>query len=123
MKKLLLLIFFTVYGFLAYTQKVILDPLATGYFTQSQIDTMSQGFIKVQNYMIRYSWNIYGRWDKGKDTVIVFNRDTIDIRPFLKARKQDKPTHIYDAYPSLMIELGSKNSIDFYVRRILSGDE
>ncbi|HBX50869.1 MAG: hypothetical protein A2275_01095 [Bacteroidetes bacterium RIFOXYA12_FULL_35_11] len=123
MKKSLLLIFFTVSGFLAYTQKEVLDPLATEYFSQSQIDTMSQQFIKAQNYLVRYSWNIYGRWDKGKDTVIAFNRDTIDIRHFLKARKQDKYSRIYDAYPGLVIELDSKNTVDIHVRHILSGNK
>ena len=84
---------------------------------------MSQQFIKAQNYLVRYSWNIYGRWDKGKDTVIAFNRDTIDIRHFLKARKQDKYSRIYDAYPGLVIELDSKNTVDIHVRHILSGNK
>lgn len=123
MKKIFLLNCLTGICFFAYTQKVVLDPLTAGYFTPKQIDTMSQEFIKAQNYFVRYSWNIYGRWDKKKDSIIVFNRDTVDIRIFLKARKPDRPVYIYDAYPGLMIELDSKNSVDFHLKQILSGKE
>lgn len=124
MKKILLIIFlfFTVY--FSFSQaKVALDPLAAEYFTSAQIDTMSHTFIKVQNYIVRYSWNLYGRWDKNRTETVEFNRDTVDIRPFLKVRKQDKPKRIYDAYPGLVLELDSKNSVDFHVKRILAGEE
>lgn len=73
------------------SQEIQLDSLAYRYFSQEQIDTMSSKFILVQNYLIKYSWNIYRRWDKQRDTIVEFNRDTIDIRPFLNARKEDKP--------------------------------
>lgn len=100
-----------------------LDPLAAKYFTKSQIDTMSQNYIKVQNYIVRYSWNIYGRYDKERKQIIAFSRDTIDIRPFLKARKKDKPKRIYDVYPGLLIELDSQNSVEFHIKKILAGEE
>ncbi len=111
MKKIILLICFCAIAFNSKSQDVKLDKLARTYFTQSEIDNMAQAFIKSQNYIIRYSWMIYRRWDKRHDTIVNFNRDTIDIRPFLKERLDNKPTYIYDAYPGLVIVLDSKDAI------------
>jgi hypothetical protein len=102
------------------TGNVKLDPLAVSYFSQTQIDTMSQEFIKVQNYLIRYSWHIYSRWDKHRDTIVKFNRDTIDIRPFLESRLDKKNLLIYDVYPGLVVQLDSKESVLFRIKEIYS---
>jgi len=111
MKNFLILICFCTIAFTSKSQNIRLDNLARTYFTQSQIDTMSQSFIKSQNYIIRYSWMIYRRWDKRHDTIVNFNRDTIDIRAFLKQRMESKPTYIYDVYPGLVIVLDSKEAM------------
>jgi len=124
MKMYLLALFLFFTGYFSFGQhRVTIDPLAAEYFTKSQIDSMSQNFIKAQNYIVRYSWNIYGRWDKERTQPVIFNRDTVDIRPFLKSRKQNKPKRIYEAYPGLLIELDSKNSVEYHVKRILAGEE
>jgi len=111
MKKFLILICFCAFTISSEAQNIKLDNLAKKYFTQSQIDTMSQPFIRTQNYIIRYSWNIYRRWDKFHDTIVSFNRDTIDIRPFLIQRKEKTPTYIYDVYPGLVVVLDSKEAL------------
>jgi hypothetical protein len=118
MKKIILLICFIAISHLSKAQTVSLDTLARQYFTQAQIDTMSQSFIKSQNYIIRYSWNIYHRWDKRQDTIVNFNRDTIDIRPFLTQRLENKPAYIYDAYPGLVLVLDSKEAIRYRIIQI-----
>ncbi|OFX28436.1 MAG: hypothetical protein A2033_00700 [Bacteroidetes bacterium GWA2_31_9] len=102
------------------SQDIQLDSLAYRYFSQEQIDTMSSKFILVQNYLIKYSWNIYRRWDKQRDTIVEFNRDTVDIRPYLNARKENKPSYIYNAYPGLVIELDSKSAIRNKILQIYS---
>ena len=122
MKKILILICFCTIAFSSEAQKIKLDTLAQKYFTQIQIDTMSQPFIRTQNYIIRYSWNIYRRFDKLHDTIVSFSRDTIDIRPFLTQRKENKPTYIYDVYPGLVVVLDSKEAlrkriIQFYTEK------
>ncbi len=99
---------------------VTLDPLAKKYFTPSEIDTMSQEFIKVQNYIVRYSYSIHRRWDKKNDSIVVFSRDTIDIRPFLISRLQSKPTLIYNVFPGLVIELDSKDAVLSHIKEIYS---
>ena len=111
MKKYILLSCFVALVFTAKSQNVRLDNLARTYFTQSQIDTMSQPFIKTQNYIIRYSWMIYRRMDKRHDTIVNFNRDTIDIRPFLTQRKENQPTYLYNVYPGLVVVLDSKEAL------------
>lgn len=111
MKKLLLLICFCGLFISTNAQKIELDNIAHKYFTQLQMDTMSQPFIKTQNYIVRYSWNIYRRWDKRQDSIVKFNRDTIDIRPFLVQRNESKPTYIYDVYPGLVVVLDSKEAL------------
>lgn len=120
MKKIILLICFIVISYFVKSQNIKLDSLAKQYFSQAQIDTMSQSFIKAQNYIIRYSWNIYHRWDKRQDTIVNFNRDTIDIRPFLTLRKESNPTYIYDVYPGLVIVLDSKEAIRYRIIQIYS---
>jgi hypothetical protein len=120
MKKIIVLICFFAIAFSSEAQTTKLDSLAKQYFTQAQIDTMSQAFIKCQNYIIRYSWNIYHRWDKNQDTIVNFNRDTIDIRPFLTQRKESKPTYIYDVYPGLVLVLDSKEAIRYRIIQIYS---
>lgn len=120
MKKIVVLICFVAIALSSDAQTIKLDSLAKQYFTQSQIDTMSQAFIKSQNYIIRYSWNIYHRWDKRQDTIVTFNRDTIDIRPFLTQRKESNPTYIYDVYPGLVIVLDSKEAIRYRIIQIYS---
>lgn len=55
-----------------------------------------------------------------RDTTVVFNRDTIDIRPFLKSRKENIPTFIYDVYPGYVIELDSKSAIREKILQIYS---
>ena len=120
MKKFLILICFCALAFSSKAQNIKLDSLVKQYFTQAQMDTMSQSFIKVQNYLIRYSWNIYHRWDKNQDTIANFKRDSIDIRPFLIQRKESKPTYIYDVYPGLVIVLDSKEAIRYRITQIYS---
>ena len=120
MKKIVVLICFVAIALSSDAQTIKLDSLAKQYFTQSQIDTMSQAFIKSQNYIIRYSWNICHRWDKKQDTIVNFNRDTIDIRPFLTQRKESNPTYIYDVYPGLVIVLDSKEAIRYRIIQIYS---
>ena len=117
MKNFLILICFLAITFSSLAQEVKLDKLAKEYFTQSQIDTMSQSFIKSQNYIVRYSWMIYRRWDKFHDTIVSFNRDTIDIRPFLKQRKENKSAYIYDAYPGFVVVLDSKDAMKKRINR------
>jgi len=117
MKKIFILICFFAFSYSLEAQEVKLDKLAKDYFTQSQIDTMSQAFIKSQNYIIRYSWMIYRRWDKFHDTIVAFNRDTIDIRPFLKQRKENKAAYIYDVYPGLVVVLDSKDAMKKRIAR------
>ena len=110
-------------GFIALSgnaQKMALDPIAAGYFSKEQIDTMSNKFILVQNYMVRYSWNIQYRWDKHQDSVVVFSRDTIDIRPHLTGRDEEKPIYIYDIWPGLVLVLDSKEAIRQRINQIYS---
>lgn len=111
----LIILFFSVS--FSKAQQVTLDKAAAFYFTQAQTDTMSQAFIKSQNYIVRYSWNIYRRWDKFHDTIVTFNRDTVDIRPYLKERKKNKPTYIYNAYPGLVIVLDSREAVNKRISR------
>ena len=120
MKKIIVVILLLFFVKITYSQTLQLDSLAYQYFSKEQIDTMSNKFITCQNYIIKYSWNIYRRWDKSRDSVVVFNRDTIDIRPFLKARKENKPTYIYDVYPGLVIEMESKSAIRDKIQQIYS---
>lgn len=123
MNKLIVLISLLLFSISSKSQsyeKVTLDPLAATYFSQTQIDTMSQEFVKVQNYLVRYSWHLYRRWDKHRDTIVQFNRDTIDIRPFLKSRPDKKNLLIYDVYPGLVVELDSKESVLFRIKEIYS---
>lgn len=101
-------------------QALKLDTLAYKYFTNRQIDTMSMNFIKVQNYIIRYSWAIYHQWDKNHDTIVQFNRDTVNILPYLSQRNNDSPYYIYGAYPGLVIVLDSKSTVKSRICRIYS---
>lgn len=88
-----------------------LNKTATEYFTQKQIDGMSPSYIEAMNYIVKYSWDIQKRVDKKFDTTVKFNRDTVDIRPFLKARKENQKVWINDVYPGLVIVLHSKAEI------------
>jgi hypothetical protein len=120
MKKLIILVAFCAIIFGSKAQTVQLDSLARSYFTQRQIDTMSQAFIKSQNYIIRKSWNIYRRCDKSRDTIVTYNRDTIDIRPYLTQRKESDETYIYNVYHGLVIVLDSKDAIKYEITEIYS---
>jgi hypothetical protein len=122
MKHSLLICCIFVFSFSVNAQTLQLDPLAKSYFTQNQIDTMSQKFIKFQNYIVRYSWTIYKRWDKDHDTIVSFNRDTIDIRPYLISRNEFSPTYIYDVYPGLVIVLDSKEAVRYKYIEIYSAN-
>lgn len=120
MKILIIALCFFAFSYISKSQIVQLDPLAKSYFTQSQVDTMSQNFIKVQNYLVRYSWIIYKQWDKVHDTIVPFSRDTIDIRPFLVSRKETIPAYIYDVYPGLVIVLDSREAVRSKILEIYS---
>ncbi|MBU0489332.1 MAG: hypothetical protein KKA07_00345 [Bacteroidetes bacterium] len=95
-----------------------LNSVSAGYFTKTQIDTMSDSFIRVQNYMAQNSYEIFRRWDKSLDSAVVFSRDTVDIRPFLTARKDNYRTWLYDVYPDLVVVLHSKAEVIAAIRDI-----
>ena len=102
----LMLAFF--YGFSQTTEK--LNDISKQYFTQIQIDTMSQNFIAVQNYIAINSWEIYLQGDKTL-TPVGINKDTIDIRKFLVARKEYKSVFVNNVYEDYMIEFYSKDVV------------
>lgn len=105
----LLLIFFSGVSFSQ--SQPTLNNAAKEYFTQEQINSMSQTYVEAMNYVVKYSWDIHRRFDKRNDTIVNFNRDTVDIRPFLKARNADNRVWINDVYPGLVVVLHSKAEI------------
>ena len=117
MRKLitLILLLFISYGYSQTTEK--LNSISQQYFTQSQVDTMSQDFIKVQNYIAKNSWEIYVRGDKSLTPAGV-QKDTIDIRPFLVARKEYKSVFV-NVYEDYMIEFYSKDVVADRIKYIL----
>ena len=108
----LIILFLSLSGF---SQKQTLNKYSTEYFTQSQIDTMGQKFIKAQNYIALYSWDIWEATDKHHNNIIEYQRDSIDIRPFLVERLESKSKYIYGVYPNMAIVLKSKYEV---IRRL-----
>ena len=105
----------------SYSQSPLkLSPAAAEYFTQEQINGMSQAYIEAMNYVVKYSWDIQKRVDKKMDTRVKFDRDTVDIRPFLKARKENQKVWINDVYPGLVIILNSKAEIRERIKDIFN---
>ena len=102
------------YGYSQTTEK--LNSISQQYFTQSQVDTMSQEFIKVQNYIAMNSWEIYLQGDKTL-TPAGINKDTIDIRPFLVARKENKSVFV-NVYEDYMIGFYSKDVVKDRIKYI-----
>ena len=112
-KRLKLFAFLSVLSISGFSQNQTLNKYSEEYFSQSQIDTMGQKFIKAQNYIVLDSWDIWGTTDKHHNNVIEYQRDTIDIRPYLVERLDSKGKHIYGIYPDLVIVLKSKYEVKF----------
>ena len=114
----LLLLLFAISMQISFSQtSEILNPKLHKYFTDNEKDTMSQEFIKVQNYLINDSWNIYYRGDKSMSHINI-NKDTIDIRKFMVARKEYKSVFV-NAYNEYVIEFFSKDIVKDKIYYIL----
>lgn len=103
-----------------YGQTEKINPYSTEYFTQSQVDTMSQKFIKAQNYIALNSWDIINRNYKYNNEDVVYKRDTVDIRPYLVERKENSPKFIYNVYSEKVIVLKSKEEVKRNLTKIYS---
>lgn len=112
-----ILLISTLFG---YGQTEKLNPYSTEYFAQSQIDTMSQKFIKAQNYIALNSWDIINRNNKYNDDDVVYKRDTVDVRPYLVERKENSPKFIYNVYSEKVIALKSKDEVKRKLTEIYS---
>ena len=103
--RLILTTVLIILSFLLYGQNEKLNPYSSEYFTELQVDTMIQKFIKAQNYIALHSWDIINKENKYSNNDLVYNRDSVDIRPYLLERKETSKKFIYNAYLGKVIVL------------------